>query len=67
MIMVLREKLQRLTLMKFKFGLYCIQGVLNVLAWILTIAVIAKPGGNSSATYWYFALVSQIRIQSKPC
>ena len=42
---------------KLKFGLHAVQGALVTIAWILTIAVIAKPGGVGSATWWYFFLV----------
>ena len=43
---------------KVKIGIHGVQGIMNTIAWILSIAVIAKPGGQSSATYWYFFLVS---------
>ena len=43
---------------KVKIGIHGVQGIMNTIAWILSIAVIAKPGGQGSATYFYFFLVS---------
>ena len=51
------EKIKSFPLDRFKFGVHGVQGVMNTIAWILSIAVIAKPGGESGATYFYFFLV----------
>ena len=51
------EKIKKFPLDKFKFGTHGAQGVMNTIAWILAIAIVAKPGGQSGATYFYFFLV----------
>ena len=61
-------RLRAIDVQKIKFGLHCVQGALISLGWILTVAVIAKPGGVGSATWWYFVLVRTVACPSyRPC
>ena len=51
------SRVKEIDLQKVKLWVHCAQGALIFLGWILTIAVVAKPGGVGSATWWYFFLV----------
>ena len=59
------DKIKSFPLDRFKLGIHAAQGVINTIAWILSIAVIAKPGDQSSATYFYFFLVRRRDINGQ--
>ena len=54
------SKIKEINFQRIKLGLHCVQAVLASLGCILSIVVIAKPGGVGSATWWFFALVSRM-------